>query len=143
MGYFRPAPVDHRGGKPGSLPVFGGFSCQRLDLLYRFPGCSARNDVEHLVRKYGAMGRIHFLHLRNVKLLPDGSFEESGHYSSCGSLDMVRLLKACHEVGFHGYLRPDHGRMIWGETGKPGYGLYDRALGAMYLAGIWEALSNP
>lgn len=106
-------------------------------------GCSACNDVEHLIRKYGAMGRIHFLHLRNVKRLPDGSFEESGHYSSCGSLDMVRLLKACHEVGFHGYLRPDHGRMIWGETGKPGYGLYDRALGAMYLAGIWEALSNP
>lgn len=106
-------------------------------------GCSACNDVEHLIRKYGAMGRIHFLHLRNVKRLPDGSFEESGHYSSCGSLDMVRLLKACHEVGFHGYLRPDHGRMIWGETGKPGYGLYDRALGAMYLSGIWEALSNP
>lgn len=68
-------------------------------------GCSACNDVEHLIRKYGAMGRIHFLHLRNVKRLPDGSFEESGHYSSCGSLDMVRLLKACHEVGFHGYLR--------------------------------------
>jgi mannonate dehydratase len=29
--------------------------------------------------------------------------------------------------------------MIWGETGKPGYGLYDRALGAAYLNGLWEA----
>ena len=37
---------------------------------------------------------------------------------------------------------PDHGRMIWGETGKPGYGLYDRALGAMYMAGIWETLDK-
>ena len=39
-------------------------------------------------------------------------------------------------------MRPDHGRMIWGETGRPGYGLYDRALGAMYLSGIWEALQK-
>ena len=44
--------------------------------------------------------------------------------------------------GFSGPLRPDHGRMIWGETGKPGYGLFDRALGAAYLNGMWEALSS-
>ncbi len=30
--------------------------------------------------------------------------------------------------------------MIWGETGRPGYGLYDRALGLTYLQGLWEAL---
>ncbi|MGE1089475.1 mannonate dehydratase, partial [Bacillus subtilis] len=42
--------------------------------------------------------------------------------------------------GFVGYVRPDHGRMIFGETGRPGYGLYDRALGAMYLQGMWEGL---
>ena len=30
--------------------------------------------------------------------------------------------------------------MIWGETGKPGYGLYDRALGAMYIQGLWEGV---
>jgi mannonate dehydratase len=32
--------------------------------------------------------------------------------------------------------------MIWGETGKPGYGLYDRALGAVYLNGLWEAIDK-
>ena len=32
--------------------------------------------------------------------------------------------------------------MIWGETGKPGYGLYDRALGATYLNGIEEAVKK-
>jgi hypothetical protein len=32
--------------------------------------------------------------------------------------------------------------MIWGEAGRPGYGLYDRALGATYLYGLWEALSR-
>jgi len=40
------------------------------------------------------------------------------------------------------WLRPDHGRMIWGETGRPGYGLYDRALGAVCLQGLWEAIGK-
>lgn len=103
-------------------------------------GCSKTNDVAKLIRKYGSMKRIHFGHIRNVKILEDGSFEESAHYSSCGSLDIVDIIKAYVEIGFNGYIRPDHGRMIWGEKGKPGYGLYDRALGAMYLGGIYDAL---
>ena len=102
-------------------------------------GSSADNDIPHMVEKYAAMGRIHFMHIRNVKLLPDGSFEESGHLSANGSLDIVAIMKALHKNGFDGYVRPDHGRMIWGETGKPGYGLYDRALGAAYLNGLFEA----
>lgn len=105
-------------------------------------GCTKDNDIPYLIRKYGALGRIHFAHMRNVKIREDGSFEESAHYSSCGSLDMVEIMKAYLEVGFEGYVRPDHGRMIWEETGKPGYGLYDRALGAMYLSGIEEALKK-
>ena len=105
-------------------------------------GCAKFNDYTAMVKKYGAMGRIHFAHVRNIKILDDGSFEECGHLSSCGSLDVVEILKAYHDCGFDGYLRPDHGRMIWGETGKPGYGLYDRALGAMYMAGIWETLDK-
>ena len=105
-------------------------------------GCAKFNDYTAMVKKYSAMGRIHFAHVRNIKILEDGSFEESGHLSECGSLDVFEILKAYHDTGFKGYLRPDHGRMIWGETGKPGYGLYDRALGAMYMAGIWEALEK-
>ena len=46
------------------------------------------------------------------------------------------------ENGFDGYLRPDHGRNIWGEDAKPGYGLYDRALGAAYLTGVFEAVEK-
>lgn len=104
-------------------------------------GCASFNDYPAMVRKFGKMGRIHFAHLRNVKILPNG-FEETAHYSGCGSLDMVEILKAYHEIGYKGYIRPDHGRMIWGEEGRPGYGLYDRALGATYLTGIWEALEK-
>lgn len=105
-------------------------------------GCSKENDYASLVRKYGKMGRIHFAHIRNVKILEDGSFEESAHFSPCGSLDIVDIMKAYHEVDFKGYVRPDHGRMIWDEVGKPGYGLYDRALGASYINGIWETLEK-
>ncbi len=105
-------------------------------------GCALFNDYEEMVREFGSEKRIHFAHIRNIKILDDGSFEESAHMSSCGSLDIVRILKAYKDVGFEGYVRPDHGRMIWGETGKPGYGLYDRALGAMYMTGIWETLEK-
>lgn len=100
------------------------------------------NNYTDMVQHFGGQGRIHFAHVRNIKILGEGSFEEAAHYSPCGSLDIVEILKAYHDVGFKGYLRPDHGRMIWGETGKPGYGLYDRALGAMYMTGIWETLDK-
>jgi mannonate dehydratase len=105
-------------------------------------GSGSFNNVVKMVDKYASQGRIHFMHVRNVKLLEDGSFEESAHYSPCGSLDIVEIMKALHKNNYEGYLRPDHGRMIWGETGRPGYGLYDRALGAMYITGIWEALEK-
>jgi mannonate dehydratase len=102
-------------------------------------GCAASNDVLAMVKKYAAMDRIAFMHMRNIKIMDDGSFEERAHLSSCGSLDMFEIAKALAENGFSWYVRPDHGRMVWGETGKPGYGLFDRALGATYLNGLFEA----
>ena len=81
-------------------------------------GCSPKNDIPKLVRKYSAMKRIGFMHIRNVKILPDTSFEESGHLTKNGSLDMNAIVKALVETGFDGYFRPDHGRMIWSEVGS-------------------------
>lgn len=105
-------------------------------------GCANFNNIEHMIDKFSKAGRIHFMHIRNVKLLGNDSFEETAHYSACGSLDIVKICKILYNNGYEGYIRPDHGRMIWGETGKPGYGLYDRALGAMYIGGIWETLTK-
>ena len=102
-------------------------------------GCSDANDVSKMVRKYAKVDRIAFMHIRNIKNLPDGSFEETAHLSSYGSLDIADIVSALAENGFDGYVRPDHGRMIFGETGKPGYGLFDRALGAAYINGLFEA----
>ena len=102
-------------------------------------GCADFNDIPKMVEEYSAMDRIAFMHIRNVKVLEDGSFEERAHLSSCGSLDIYEIVKILAKNGFNGYVRPDHGRMIWGETGKPGYGLFDRALGATYINGLFEA----
>ena len=95
-----------------------------------------------LVKEFSARGRIHFAHIRNVKVDAKGNFHETAHKSDCGSLDIGAIVKAYYDTGYTGYVRPDHGRMIWGETGKPGYGLYDRALGAVYLNGLWEGISK-
>jgi mannonate dehydratase len=103
-------------------------------------GADLGNDIPSLVREFGGQGRIHFAHLRNVKVNEAGDFYETAHRSEDGSLDMAEIVKAYVETGFEGYYRPDHGRMIWGETGRPGYGLYDRALGAVYLNGLWEGI---
>jgi len=103
-------------------------------------GSNPANDIPATIRSL--KGRIHFAHVRNLKYNGEGTFEEAAHYSADGSMDMVAILKAFCEIGFKGPMRPDHGRMIWGEEAMPGYGLYDRALGAAYLLGIWEALSK-
>ncbi|MDR1570371.1 MAG: mannonate dehydratase [Oscillospiraceae bacterium] len=103
-------------------------------------GADPANDLPAIIRKYAR--KIHFVHARNILITGGRQFQESAHPTECGSLDMYAIIKALVESGFDGYIRPDHGRMIWGETGKPGYGLYDRALGACYLSGLWEGISK-
>ena len=114
--------------------------CNGLTLCTGSLGAGRKNDLVHMAAKYAAQGRVHFAHLRNVLWTDDAdSFCEVGHCSSYGSLDMAAIVRALAENGFDGYVRPDHGRSIFGETGKGGYGLYDRALGAAYLNGLFEA----
>lgn len=100
------------------------------------------NDVYQILAEFTRRKRIHFAHVRNIKLIKDKDFYESAHLSRYGSLDMYKIMKVLHDNGFDGYIRPDHGRFIWGETGRPGYGLYDRALGLSYLLGLWEAIAK-
>ncbi len=102
-------------------------------------GPLSENDLPGMVRRLGGRGRIHFAHSRNIKRTGHRDFHETAHPGRAGDVDMAALIKAYKECGFDGPMRPDHGRMIWGEKGRPGYGLYDRALGAMYLYGLWEA----
>ncbi|MCR4938877.1 MAG: mannonate dehydratase [Treponemataceae bacterium] len=105
-------------------------------------GTNRKNDLCEMIK--AATGRIHFAHVRNLRFNtaiddPVQDFQESAHLSSEGSFDMFKIIRTLYETGFDGVIRPDHGRMIWGEKAMPGYGLYDRALGACYLQGLWEA----
>lgn len=109
-------------------------------------GALAANDLPALVDEFAGRGRIHFMHCRNVKRR-DGTagaraFDEVPHPTAFGDVDMRGVLAALARHGYAGPMRPDHGRMIWGEEGRAGYGLYDRALGAMYLQGLWEGLQS-
>ena len=107
--------------------------------------------------RLAARGRIHFAHLRNVAAVPDTDgerdFTETAHphgVAGGGDVDLVAVVGALKDAGFSGPLRPDHGRQIWsereggsrGRTVRPGYGLFDRALGATYLLGLWHAHSS-
>ena len=103
-------------------------------------GTNLENDLPDMIRSL--KGRIHFAHVRNLKFNSPTDFEESAHLSSDGTFDMYEIMKALYDIGFDGPIRPDHGRMIWDEVAMPGYGLYDRALGASYLNGLWEAIDK-
>lgn len=105
-------------------------------------GANPDNDIPAMAREFASQGRIHFAHLRNIKHTSYKDFHESAHLSACGDLDMYEIVRALYESGFDGYIRPDHGRAIWGEKARPGYGLYDRALGSTYLHGLWEAVEK-
>ncbi len=103
-------------------------------------GTNPKNDIPDIIR--ACKGRINFAHVRNLHHFEPGVFEEAAHLSSDGSFDMYEAVKALHDIGFDGPIRPDHGRTIWGEKCMPGYGLYDRALGAVYIEGLWEAIDK-
>lgn len=114
--------------------------CNGITLCTGSLGSNPANDIPAIIR--ALKGHIGFAHVRNIKYIGKGKFDEAAHLSSDGSLDMFAIMKAFYDIGFDGPMRPDHGRAIWGEVSIPGYGLYDRALGACYLNGLWEAIGK-
>ncbi len=105
-------------------------------------GSDPKNDLPAIIRHFGKMNRVGCAHVRNIKHFNEREFCETAHLSSEGDIDMYEVMKAIYETCPDIYIRPDHGRMVWGEEGRPGYGLYDRAMGACYLSGIWESLQK-
>jgi mannonate dehydratase len=103
-------------------------------------GARADNDLLAMIEAFAP--RIHFVHARNVARLGERDFDEVAHVSRFGSTGLAAAVMRLEELCPAVPVRPDHGRMIWGETGRPGYGLYDRALGAMYLQGLIDAVQQ-
>ncbi len=100
------------------------------------------NDVYQMLEDFCKKGWVNYLHLRNILVTGEKEFHETAHNSEYGDLDMYLLLKSVYDNRYEGVMRVDHARSIWDEDRKPGYGLYDRALGVSYVVGILEALTK-
>jgi len=124
---------------------------QNNGLAFCVGSLSARkdNDLPEMISRFG--DRIHFTHLRNTQLMPDGSFYESGHLE--GSQNIVTLIdmllkeqKRRIESGRKDYripFRPDHGIKIlqdFNHNYNPGYPLIGRLKGLAEISGIMAAL---
>ncbi|TVX95336.1 mannonate dehydratase [Cohnella terricola] len=103
-------------------------------------GANPNNDIIAMVHEFA--DRIPFAHIRNVRVYENGDFIETSHRTQDGTVDISGIVQAFHQNNFTGFCRPDHGRHLWNEQSRPGYGLYDRALGIMYLWGLWDAYSK-
>ena len=101
------------------------------------------NNCAEIIRKH--CDRIAFGHVRNIHHFPNGDFSEAAHRDCCGETGIIEVMRAYHDCGFEGYIRPDHGRQLWEEgpgNCRPGYGKYDRALGVQYMLGVWDLLDR-
>ncbi len=110
------------------------------------------NDLVDIIENFGS--RIHFVHLRNTKLLPDGSFYESGHLA--GSQNMVKLMTALLKEQKSRVaegrkdtrmpVRPDHGIKILDDYNNsnynPGYPLVGRLKGLAELDGLMTGIES-
>ena len=98
-------------------------------------------DIEALAREWCGQRKIFFVHFRDI----DGSrdhFRETFHDN--GPTDMPRMLRAYHESGFTGPIRPDHAPTMAGETNDtPGYGMIGKVLAVGYMKGIMDSLGIP
>jgi mannonate dehydratase len=115
-------------------------------------GAGPQNDLVAMAREFA--DRIHFAHLRNVALEPDGSFHESDHLD--GRVDMVAVIdallaeerrrKAAGMEPWEMVMRPDHGHVLLDDIGKkvnPGYSCIGRLKGLAELRGVIRALKHP
>lgn len=114
-------------------------------------GAHPANDLPAMARRFAE--RVHFAHLRNVTKEPDGSFEEADHLG--GDVDMVAVAHALlleqkrrRDAGDPAWripFRPDHGRELLDDVGKPthpGYPAIGRLRGLAELRGVITALAH-
>ncbi|MGL4963447.1 MAG: mannonate dehydratase [Inquilinus sp.] len=114
-------------------------------------GSRADNDLAAMAREFSA--RIHFAHLRNATVEPDGSFFEDEHLE--GGADMVAVIdalmaeerarKAAGRADWEIPMRPDHGHLLADDVHKktnPGYSLIGRLKGLAELRGVARAIGQ-
>ena len=95
------------------------------------------DDLPGLIRRWGAQGKIFFVHFRDVA--GDASrFIEVFHDE--GPTDMLECMRAYHETGFDGPMRPDHVPALAGESNESyGYATLGRLFAVGYITGLRDA----
>ncbi|WP_158965402.1 mannonate dehydratase [Paraglaciecola sp. L3A3] len=115
-------------------------------------GARCDNNLVEIAKEFSDI--VHFVHLRNVKREPDGSFFESDHLD--GDNDMIGLITALLNEqkrrkleGRADYLipmRPDHGHLMGEELEQqginPGYSFTGRLRGLAELRGVITTLEH-
>ena len=98
-------------------------------------GCmqEAGEDPIQVIRYFGKQNRIFYVHFRNVK-------GRVPHYTevfpNLGDLDMVQAIKAFWEVGYQGFLVPDH---QFGILGDDDWNTISRAWQIGYITALIQA----
>ncbi|MEO1011551.1 MAG: mannonate dehydratase [Bacteroidota bacterium] len=91
-------------------------------------------NLQDLVREWGMRDKIHFIHIRDVRGIPE-SFRETFHDN--GPTDMFRMMQLYKKVGFEGPLRSDHVPTMAGEdNAHVGYGMKGNLFGIGYIKGL-------
>ena len=98
------------------------------------------DDVPALIRQLGRDKRIFFAHFRDV--VGDAhNFVEVFHDE--GPTDMLECMRAYHDIGFDGALRPDHVPAMEGESNETfGYAVLGRLFAIGYMTGLREAANQ-
>jgi len=93
-------------------------------------------DAEALLREW--KDRVAFVHLRDVNGTPE-RFQET--MLDEGPMGLVAMLRLCRELGFKGWLRPDHVPTLAGEENlHPGYETKGLLFATGYIKGILDSL---
>ena len=96
------------------------------------------DDLPSVIRKFGAQGKIFFVHLRDVRGTAE-KFEETFHDD--GQTDMLECMRAYRDIGFEGVFRPDHVPTMEGDlNSNAGYSSVGRLYAVGYLKGLRQAV---
>jgi mannonate dehydratase len=94
-------------------------------------------DLPALIRRFAGQRRIFFVHFRDVAG-DRRRFIEMFHDE--GPTDMLECMRAYHETGFDGPMRPDHVPALDGESNESfGYATLGRLFAIGYIKGLREA----
>ncbi len=97
-------------------------------------------DIPSAIEYFGRREKIHFVHFRDIKGTK-WDFEEAFHDD--GITDMHLAMQKYYEVGFDGYIRPDHvPTMARDSNDFPGYSAVGTLFAIGYIKGLMESVEK-